>query len=418
MRALAVFFLLCFSVSVFSQQSQSPILSGYVTRAASGSDFDVNGIRVLCGAETRIESPAGDSYYGGCFEKTPIIGLGVDVYGQRKKKLNAVAAERIDVKRIAHEEIAGMAVIDGVLEAQAPGAVRVRADGYPILITAQTAVTIEAPLQSLSDVMPNVWMEYRAKPGAGGEFGAESAKFAQNMITEKEDAMRTKAEYDPAAVPTTARPDRTARALGMPVDPKSIPPWPDPAAQARLTTIGEKLVPAYQRGLAANDPSRIHFRFQLTDGKQWPWVLALPSGIVLVPDEVVERMENDSELAEILADAIACVLEKQTYRMRIAERAMRAGSMAQWAEFVPVIGLPVALAGVGSQAGEVALIRKEEHQSERVSLWLMHDAGYDVDEAPVAWWLLASRKPKPVAEIAMPDRSAYLYRVLAEEWAR
>jgi hypothetical protein len=46
----------------------------------------------------------------------------------------------------------------------------------------------------------------------------------------------------------------------------------------------------------------------------------------------------------------------------------------------------VGLAGVGSHVGQVVEERKEEHQSGRVSLWLMHDAGYDVDEAPVAWW--------------------------------
>jgi hypothetical protein len=120
----------------------------------------------------------------------------------------------------------------------------------------------------------------------------------------------------------------------------------------------------------------------------------------------------------MLADAIACALEKQTYRMRLASVAVTTGSVASWAEFVPMIGGPAALAGIGSGTTQHVVVRKEEHQSERVSLDLMHDAGYDVHEAPMAWWLLNSRKPKPAAAIAVPDRAGYLYRVLAETWGK
>jgi hypothetical protein len=187
--------------------------------------------------------------------------------------------------------------------------------------------------------------------------------------------------------------------------------------QDRLNAIGQKLIPAYQLRLAANDPSRINFRFQLTDGKRWHYVLTLPSGITLVPHQVIERMQNDSQLAEILADAIACALEKQSYRMRIADAAITAGNVASWAGVVvPVIALPAALAGTGSGTGQLVVIRKEEHQSGRVSLGLLKDAGYDIDQAPLAWWLLASKKPRPVTKIAMPDRAIYLYRALGEVW--
>jgi predicted Zn-dependent protease len=164
--------------------------------------------------------------------------------------------------------------------------------------------------------------------------------------------------------------------------------------QNRLNTIGQKLIPAYQLHLAAADPSKINFRFQLTDGKRWPAILTLPSGIILVPHEVVERMENDSQLAEILADAIACVLEKQTYRLRIASGVISAGSVASWAQFlsvVPVVGLAGTAAGIGSGTGQFVLIRKEERQSGRVSLGLLHDAGYDVSQAPV---LVAAQFPQ------------------------
>jgi hypothetical protein len=259
---------------------------------------------------------------------SPSLGQFVNVYGHRKKKLNAIAADRLDIKPLPHDGISGFAVIDAVAptRSSAQGTVQIRADGYPILITPQTAVAFEPPLHSPTDIMTNVWVDYDAKPGPGGVFVARSAKFYQNFITDREDAMRAKTDYDPSAVPATAKQNPIAIAVGAP-DPKHIPPWPDQEMQDRLNAIGQKLIPAWQQRLAANDPSRINFRFQLTDGNRWPPVLTLPSGIILVPHQIVERMQNDSQLAEILADAIACALEKQNYRMRIADTAITAGTL-------------------------------------------------------------------------------------------
>ena len=420
MRGLTGFFLLCVCTTGLCQESgpPAPVLSGYATRVVSGTDFDVNGFRVQCGAETQNGSPATGAVLG-CPQKAPAVGQRVDVYGRLNRKQQTVSAQLIDIKPISREGISGFAVIDAVsgVDASAPGTREIRADGYRMRITPKTAVTFVAPLRSMADAMTNVWVEYDARPGRDGVYVMRSAKFLQNVISDREDTMRAKTDYDPAAVPADARPNPVAVSIGVPVNPKSIPPWPNAEMQEHLNAIGKKLIPAYQRGLAASDPSRIDFRFQLTNGKHWPWVLTLPSGIILVPHEVVERMENDSELAEVLADGIACALEKQDFRMHAAHVAITTGSIAGLAEFVPVVGGAAGLAGAGAWGGQRALVRKEEHQSGRVSLELMQDAGYDIAEAPKAWWLLASKKPKPVAEITMPDRAAYLYRVLAEEWS-
>lgn len=420
MRALFVFcpFLLCCSAWAQSYQPVTPILSGYITRVASASDFDVDGTHVLCGPNTSIKAPSGDVYYAGCFETPPRLGQPVDVYGHRKKKLHAVAADRIDVKRVRHDDISGYAVIDAVAGGtSAAGELWFRADGYRMVLTPQTAATFSAPLTGIRDVMTNVWVEYEAKARGDGTFVLRSAKFSQNFISDREDAMRAKTEYDPSAVRADAKPNPAAVAIGLGVDPKRIPPWPDRDMQVRIDTIGQKLVPGWQKKLDANDPSRIDFRFQLTDGTRWPWVIALPSGIILVPHEVVEKMQSDSQLAEILADAVASVLEKQTYRMRVASAVTKGGTVASWAGIVPVVGGPITLATIGTGTSAAVVARKEEHQSGRVSLDLLIDAGYDIDEAPVAWWLLATKKPKPLDQIPMPERSAYLYRTLAEFWS-
>jgi hypothetical protein len=55
-------------------------------------------------------------------------------------------------------------------------------------------------------------------------------------------------------------------------------------------------------------------------------------------------------------------------------------------------------------------------QSGRVGLCFLHDAGYDIAQAPLAWWLLAPRKPASIDRIMMPPRAATLYIALGTTW--
>jgi hypothetical protein len=348
----------------------------------------------------------------------PVIGQPLDVYGRWKKDHESAIADGIDIKRIRHEDVSGFAVIDATPGANSavPGATEIRVDGYRMLITAQTRAIFKPPLRGIQDAMTNVWVQYNAKARPDGLFVLTKAKFWQNIIMGSEEALRAKTEYDPATVPPDADPDTIAAAIGIAaVDPKRIPPWPDRDEQKRIDTIGQKLVPAWENNLAASDPSRIAFRFQLIDGTRWPYIMALPSGIILVPHEVVERLGNDSQLAAVLADSIACVLEKQSWRDRIRRRGIRSEAIASVAMLGPILG--GGAAGAEEWAGHSALANSDISQSERVSLDLMQDAGYDIYEAPKACWLLASKKPKPIDQIAMPGRSEYLYRVLGELWS-
>ena len=57
------------------------------------------------------------------------------------------------------------------------------------------------------------------------------------------------------------------------------------------------------------------------------------------------------------------------------------------------------------------------NQSGRVSLGYLHDAGYDVSQAPLAWWTLASKPKKTLAQTSIPPRSINLYRTLGFVWS-
>ena len=184
--------------------------------------------------------------------------------------------------------------------------------------------------------------------------------------------------------------------------------------QAHVEKIGNSLIPAYQRELPDSDPAKVNFRFQVIDGQGFLGAIALPSGIILIPRQVVERMQNDSQVAAILASGIAGILERQIYRDLPPSRALAAGELgaAVAGAFVPGGFLVESMVG-GIRDQQQASI---EEQDSRVSLDLLKYAGYDIDQAPMAWWLLASNKAKPVAKIDMPDRTTYLYRILGETW--
>jgi hypothetical protein len=57
-----------------------------------------------------------------------------------------------------------------------------------------------------------------------------------------------------------------------------------------------------------------------------------------------------------------------------------------------------------------------EEQSGRVSLGLMHDAGYDITQAPEAWWTLATRPGNSSHQHSAPDRANNLYYALGTTW--
>jgi hypothetical protein len=404
-----------------SQSTQSPDLVGYVTSVASNADFDVNGYRVLCGPETQSvlqTGPNETTNNTGCPRQTPYIGETASIYGGLKKKKLAVQTTEIDLqKRTLPSTEEGTAVIDAMLNrdpiSQDHGTILVQADGYRIRIDKKTEVKWAPPLDAVDEVAPGDWIQYKGKLDDTGLLVASSARFNRLHIGNRELELRGKQEYDPTTVPSDAKQSMIKEAFGE-VDPKRFPPFKDPAMQARIEKIGTSLIPAYQQALPDSDPAKIHFRFQLIDTKLFSDALTLPNGIILVPHQVVERMQNDSQLVTVLADNIACALERIEYRYKTALTVTSAGALAGDATLL--LPPPVNLAGIAAGATRDELLAKMEQQAERVSLELLHNAGYDIDEAPRAWWRLASKKQEPLADDVLPARTAYLYSMLGETW--
>lgn len=412
MKGPVLCLLLSLASTASAQYDQGPGLTGYVTRVASSSDFDVNGWHILCNQQTLTAPAPGQPFTSGCPQPAPSIGQEMEVYGNWKRKLHAIAAGHLIFKHHSPADIAGYGIIEAVLS-RSPQSLEVRADGYTIRITPGSELRFDAPLHSLADISDNVWINYKGVQLPDGSVRASTARFKADRVSRAADSERTRTDYDPSKVATPG--NHVAEAF-IGVNAKKIPAWPDAAMQARVSAIGESLIPACQRALPSSDPIRIDFRFQVTAGDPWlHGALALPSGIILVPHQIVERMQNDAQLAAILADAMAVELEAQDSRMLIGVRPTRKQvTEAVATDFAPSWFLPGYGAGLFISAA--VMLRVQEEQSARVSLDLMQAAGYDITQAPIAWWLLASTDPKPITDIRLPGRAAYLYKILGTTW--
>lgn len=407
---LAIFFAVQFS---FAAAQTSPIVAGYVTDSGTPAEFAVNSIRVQCTGSTRITTVSGGNRIPA--QKCPqrSVGEALTVYGKRDKKSGVVTASEIEYTAPANQDVEGFAVIDRIVSpTDASGSITVSADGYSIVIPGTVHPLFEDPLTNQTAVTTNLWLKYSGTQHADGVISARTAVYSLNILKDRERTANQKVEFDPASVRQEDRQGNFSKAFKG-IDPKRFPAVHDPQMEQRVETIGEKLIPAYQHDLPTGDPSKIDFRFQVVDEPKFRDALTLSNGIILVPQQVIKRLQNDSQLATVLADNVACALEKQTLRLIPARRAETAGSVAFMVggAFVPGLGF----AGLSMAGAEAVMRRRDEEQSGRVSLVLLHDAGFDVDEAPKTWWLLSS-KDKPLDHAAMPYRAKYLYRILGTTW--
>jgi hypothetical protein len=99
---------------------------------------------------------------------------------------------------------------------------------------------------------------------------------------------------------------------------------------------------------------------------------------------------SDSQLAAVLASSVADVLEKRAYRSQANRRNGKKEEIASGISGFSVFG-PVSIGGLEV---EDLYERSAEDQSGRVRLGLLHDAAYDINQAPIAWWHLRTKAGK------------------------
>ncbi len=401
-----------------------PAVEGYITSITPQGNICVTGVTVTLTPKTRFYILSGKDKTAAPGLGTPYLGESVRLFGHFDKKTKSLTADYIHYWLPQPGKLAGKAIIDAAISAGAnPDEERiVRADGYQLKINAASKMHWNEPLASLKDVGTNQWITYTGTQGLDGVVVVDEAEVWQNRVDPDEVSLRQKKEFDPAAVSADRKQGALARET-FGIDPKKLPAHTDPDLQARVERVGQSLIPPYQKALPTTDPTRINFRFQVIDSDQMKTGWGLPSGIVQVPYGALTRLTSDQQIAALLADHIATVLEKQALmnasansRLLTAKWASAAGSIAADA-LVPGLGIATGLlsgGAIGSVHNHIETLA--EQQSGRVSLCLLDDAGYSVTQAPITWWLLAPKKPKPLEDTEMPEMAINLYGDLGTTW--
>ena len=410
--------ILCLFPITLAAQVTGAVTAGYVTAVNPDGGFEVEGwpIELDSKATYFVRNNTGADTSVNAFR--PFVGEFLDVYGERSKGKSAprlIHATRLFQIVPAANSVHGTAIIDLVPQHDAMNPDHIlRTDGRFLRILATAKLKFDDQLTADTAFHTHIWIDYEATPQEDATFLVERATFRKNVVKASEEKLHKKEEYDPSAV----RPDEHQSGISKlfhGLDVKKLHPHPDSDLQARIGRIGESLVPAYQRALAPDDPTRLNFRFQVVDFDGYNEPFSLPNGIVLIPFGGLDRLKSDSEIAAPIAIAIAFALEKEQVRGQPAKNKLNSAKGVGYLAGILVPG--VGLAGdISTELTQNHLDNLQIEQAGRVALCLMHDAGLDLQLAPIALWLSNSEKPEPREKIKMPRTAANLYKSLGTTW--
>jgi hypothetical protein len=208
---------------------------------------------------------------------------------------------------------------------------------------------------------------------------------------------------------------------------KNLQILPKESVQEFVSGLGTSLIPEYQRTLAEGDPTKIHFKFYAVQGEhptandemnQGDGVLALsrndldrgvvafPDGLIVIPDYVLARINNQAQLAMVLSSAITSVIQKQGFTRKRDHPVVEAFCTDSPC-VVPIVPL-------------FDLLLNE--QVLRIGIRQMFLAGYDIRQAPTAWAAAAGNPANPFPElkkrpIEIPWYTAYCFDYISRYYS-
>jgi hypothetical protein len=341
-----------------------------------------------------------------------------DAQQNQPANTSATSAEHPDQK------LSGLSVILKV--SSLAGEPLFEADGYRIRIAPGAEITFAGSLKTLADVGPNTWIRFSGVRDDTGVLVARKAEFFPAGTRKGITAMGpTKVKPTPDYRPISqdslldsdghfANPHTKVRMSDAgPCGWHRVPS--NQPLQERVERIGMSIVPAYQKLLPADSPSRIPFRFYAVADDKIRSVFACSAGLVLVPKNVVERLQNDDQLAAVLANGVALQLQRQLVTLASLQMT------AEGAEFAAL-----ALSPAGFIAGDAAvgivgheLEVRLEREIARIALQLLSHAGYDPWQAPEAWRLLGPKEPpKDIRSLPYTREGKYQLGILKVQYRR
>lgn len=165
--------------------------------------------------------------------------------------------------------------------------------------------------------------------------------------------------------------------------------------QKRVQRIGKKIAAVINR-------SDYKWEFNLVENREKN-AFCLPGGKVIVYTGLLEIVQNDSQLATVIAHEIAHALarhgaERLSLNL-ISQTLFAVGNVAINSKYPQHQKAFNMAYGLGSQYGVLLpYSRIQEYEADEIGIHLMHDAGYDIYEALSFWENMnRSKKTKQIA---------------------
>lgn len=269
----------------------------------------------------------------------------------------------------------------------------VHADARELIVDSSTQLKFlpESHDQNFANVSTNMFVAYVGKIMLDGSIHLDRAAFWNNEVDPDELKMRQRDEPVFAAADASHKVTATLTMGGG----RPMTLAGSAELQRRVSAIGLTLVPDYQKSLAADDPTKVNFRFYVVHDKR-KMILDAMNGTILVPDAVLNSVHNEAQLAALLSLAIAQVIEKQEYQSRHRRRFQQIGGWLLTG--VSAVPTPLSLLALPAQIANGTTYRKYllamSEQANRVGLEYTIAAGYDPREAPAAWKLTLQKHPE------------------------
>lgn len=310
--------------------------------------------------------------------------------------------------------------VEGLLEAVEGDIAYI--DGYRVKLDQGVLITGKSPegcgckgmlytgFQDKSLKVGGYFLEIKGAMTEEGVLLAKKAEACKNLYKAEDAQVRQAVEqgYNVSGMSVAAKPANLPFAVSLPLHKGNIkigefayPLVNNLRLQGYVNSVGERLIPEYQRALPDGDPGKLHFRFYVIDNPI-PNAFAFPNGMIFVHSGLLDLMENEAELAIVLGHEIAHVTHEHSRERYESAKTLGLTAIVVEAltnKYTRELEISADIRSLVKQtysqlrpeglANVFGAHQNQESQSDRVGLFYALQAGYDIRESVPFWKKMA-----------------------------
>jgi len=251
----------------------------------------------------------------------------------------------------------------------------------------------------------------------GQEDGAKSASQTKQVVSRCEDKKQTSAKYDMTCIGqrrvgrginlySLEKERSLGKAMAASIDAQTIAVG-DPKIKAYVSNLGQRL--------ARNSDAQVPFTIRVIDSKI-PTVFSLPGGFLYVDIALISAVDNEAQLAGLIAHEIAHVAARHTTRIATRNYSLDVFSL-------PVATMPAAILPrqIALTTAEKKFRRESEFEADLLGTEYLYAAGYDPQEYVEALETLdgqaIQKRARDSSLQSKPDFVDRMYRRIGQAFA-